>query len=375
MTKHAGLSRHVVTAMLFGACVGAAAGLSCGERDDDFRRGVLHHVAHAVGEPTFEELRLAAHEAHARVDALCQALTPAALDAARAAWDAERDAWGGTLPFTYGPVAEQMQKGPLDFWPARPDTIEAAIAAAPDAAAIDAAFIDARGTSAKGIPALEYVLFGDDPAAVLPALSDPAAGPRRCAYALALAEDIAARADDLHAAWTPTFADQLAGAGDGSTLYPTAQLGVDEVVNNLIEALGTMVKAKLDDPLGNTTGAAADPALLESRFAGRSRADLQRNLAAAWAVYHGMDPDAPAAGIAVLVADLDPGLDQRITVQYTHARDALDAVPEPLSGALVDARAAVQAARDELDALRRMLKLDVASTLGVTLALTDNDGD
>ena len=34
-----------------------------------------------------------------------------------------------------------------------------------------------------------------------------------------------------------------------------------------------------------------------------------------------------------------------------------------------------QAARDEVDTLRRMLKLDVASALGVTLSLSDNDGD
>ncbi|MFY0541951.1 hypothetical protein [Nannocystis pusilla] len=42
---------------------------------------------------------------------------------------------------------------------------------------------------------------------------------------------------------------------------------------------------------------------------------------------------------------------------------------------LVADRTAVQLARDELDTFRRLLKLDVASTLGVTLALSDNDGD
>lgn len=375
MTQRAGHSRHVPLAMLLGAALGAAAGASCGERDDDFRRGVLHHVAHALGEPTFADLQLAAHDVETLLDVLCQAPTVAALDAARAAWADERAAWVATLPFTYGPVAEQMQKGALDFWPARADTIEAAIATAASAAAIDDAFIDGKGTSAKGIPALEYLLFGDDPAAVLPALTDPATGARRCAYARALATDIAGRSDDLAAAWTPTFADQLASAGDGSALYRTAQLGVDEVVNNLIEALGTMVKVKLDDPLGNTTGAAADPALLESRFSGRGKADLLRSLAAAWAVYHGADLEGPSAGVAVLVHDLDPGLHQRVTLQYEHARDAVDAIPEPMSAALVDDRSAVQFARDELDTLRRMMKLDVASTLGVTLALTDNDGD
>ena len=36
---------------------------------------------------------------------------------------------------------------------------------------------------------------------------------------------------------------------------------------------------------------------------------------------------------------------------------------------------AVQSARDEIDTLRRLIKLDVASLLNVTLSLSDNDGD
>src|SRR5690606_11677316 len=102
---------------------------------------------------------------------------------------------------------------------------------------------------------------------------------------------------------------------------------------------------------------------------------LQANLAGVWAVYHGADLDAPDAGLSVLVADLDPALDERVRAQYARVRETLAAIPDPISAALVDDRGAVQLARDELDTLRRMIKLDVASTLGVTLALSDNDGD
>lgn len=358
----------LLCALLLGTGIGAAC-----ETTEDLRPGVLRHVARELAEPTFVALADAAGAASARAADLCAAPSAGALAAARAAWSDARAAWAATLPFTFGPVAEQMQKGPLDFWPARPDTIEAALAAAP--AGAQDAHVDAQGTSAKGLPALEYLLFGEDPAAVLPALSDPTAGPTRCAYALALARDIDERSAALASAWSPEFADALAEAGETSLVYPTVQLGLDEVTNNLIEALSLTVKTKLDGPLGNLTGAAVDPDLLESRFSGRSQADLERGLAAAWAVYHGAAPDAPAAGLSLLVAARDAALDVRVRDQHARALAALAAIPAPLAAALVDARGAVQLARDEIDALRRLIKLDVASLLGVTLSLTDNDGD
>lgn len=364
------LTRPVLGVLLLGTCLGAAVGASCGDNPDDaLRRRVLAHIAHDVAEPTFAGFAAAAHDAEAALAALCASPGAGTLDAARAAWTAERDAWGRALPLVYGPVRDQMQQGPLDFWPARPDTIEAAVAAAP--AVADAAYVAGLGTSAKGMPALEYLLFGADASAVLSALADPD-GPRRCAFATALAADIATRADALTTAWSPDFADQLATPGGA---LGTSQQHVDLVTNGAIEALAVMVKTKLDTPLGNLTGAAVDPTLLESLFTGRAREDLETNLAAVWAVYHGADLLADPQGISALVRDVDSALDQRVRLQHDVAVSALAAVPAPIADALTTDRNAVQLARDEVDTLRRILKLDVASALGVTLALSDNDGD
>jgi predicted lipoprotein len=367
MTVRTGTFRPVLWTLSLGTCLGVAAGASCGAGDDP-RPRVLAHIAHDVAEPAFASFEAATAATAAAAAALCDAPTDATLAAARDAWHEGRDAWDRLLPLAFGPIADDMQQGPLDFWPVRPDTIEAAIASAADAAAITQAFVDGKGTSAKGMPALEYLLFEGG---ALPALTDA----RRCTYAEALAADIAARAAALRAAWSPGFADSLARAGAGSELYPSSQLGLDAVVNGSIEALAVMVKSKLDTPLGNLTGAAVDPALLESIFAARSVRDLQRNLDGVWSIYHGADPQAPAEGVSSLVQAIDPALDERVRMQYARTLDVLAAIPEPIAEALTTDRAAVQLARDELDTLRRMLKLDVASTLGVTLSLSDNDGD
>jgi predicted lipoprotein len=137
-----------------------------------------------------------------------------------------------------------------------------------------------------------------------------------------------------------------------------------------------MVKTKLDRPLGNLTGSDPDPALVESRYSANSLTDLDCNLDGFVLVYLGADAEAGGEpGIGVLVAARDPDLDARILTQLNVAREALHAIPGPLADALSTDRSAVQTARDEIDALRRLIKLDVASLLNVTLSLSDNDGD
>lgn len=376
MTLRPWLFRPVLTALLLGPAVGVAAGLACEGQADPARREVLEHVAREVALPRFAALQEGARALAIGVGTLCASPDPGLLAAAQNAWRDAHSAWSGALPLHIGPIKDGMLANAIDFWPARPDSVEAAIADAASADAIDLGYVRGEGVAARGLPALELLLFAEaDTAAALIALQDPADGGKRCAYARALAEDIADRVDDLHAAWDPGFADALAGAGHGSEVYASVQLGLDAVVNQSIEALSTMVKSKLDGPLGNLSGGAVDPETLESRFSDHGQADLLANLEGVWAVYHGADLAAEPQGVARLVIAQDPGLHDRVVAQHASARAAVEAIPRPLSTALSEHRGAVQLARDELDTLRRQLKLDVASLLGVTLSLSDNDGD
>lgn len=343
---------HVLCALSLGTA-------ACGE-GDGLRREVLAHLADDVIVPAHDQLEA---DATALAQALAATCDNGDAAPAQAAWRALRDSWSVTGAFAFGPVAEQMQAGPLDFWPVRTDTIEAKILEAP--AAIDAAYIDALGTSAKGLPALEYLLFAGP--------IDPKSP--RCAYAVALADDVVRRTGELADAWQTGAAEALRTAGHGSTIYTSEQLGLDAVVNATIENLYRMVKDKLDRPLGNLTGSAPDPAISESIFSHGGRVDLERNLDGFERVYLGADLESGGdPGLGALVAARDAALDERILAQLAVARAALAAF-DRLDTALVDDRSAVQTARDELDALRRLIKLDVASLLGVTLSLSDNDGD
>jgi predicted lipoprotein len=357
-------SRHVLRAMSLGTVLGTIALTDCaGAEGEGLRREVLAHLADEVFAPAHARLQVEAAALAAATALRCEIGDGGRAQAAKQAWWATRAEWSLTAAFAFGPVLEQMQAGPLDFWPARTDTIEAKILEAP--AVIDAAWIDGLGTSAKGLPALEYLLF-----TVQPPPSSPS-----CAYATALAADIARRCAELASGWEAHAAD-LRGAGAAGSAYASEQAGLDAVVNATIENLYRMVKDKLDRPLGNLTGGEPDPLALESRFSGTARDDLEANLRGFATVYLGADGEPGGEpGLGALIAARDPDLDRRILAQHVVARDALAAVPLPFAAALTDHRDDVQRARDEIDALRRLIKLDVASLLGVTLSLSDNDGD
>ena len=351
--------RHVLGALCFGTCAIVATTGAC--EGDTLRREVLAHLADEVIVPAQDRLRADTIELVTTVDALCGGRPVAP---ARTAWRAVRADWSVTTAFAFGPVITQMQAGALDFWPVREATIEEKITAAPPT--IDATYIDGLGTSAKGLPALEYLLF----------VAPPAADTPRCAYAQALAADIAQRTTEIADGWTTEHAEALASAGHGSAVYTSEQAGLDAVVNATIENLYRIVKEKLDRPLGNLTGSAPDPTLVESRYSDGPLEDLGHDLDGFAAIYLGADLESGGEpGLGALVAARDARLDARIITQLASARTALAAIPGPLAPALTGDRNAVQTARDEIDALRRLIKLDVASLLGVTLMLSDNDGD
>ncbi len=340
--------RPVLTALSFGTLLFAACGGA-----DSARRDMLAYLAEEVMLPGEQQLADDAAALTVVTQALCAGQ---GVGAAQTAWRELRAAWGRTSAYRFGPVIDQKQASALDFWPVRTATIEAAIAGAP--ANIDAAYVDGLGTSAKGMPALEYLLF---------ASPEPTTGPR-CDFMVELAADIEQRSGELARAWQDSHAEALRSAGHGSALYPTEKSGVDAVVNATIEGLYRVVKTKLDGPLGNITGSDPDGTLVESYFSGDGLDDIAADLDSFERVYVG-------EGLAALVIAQDPDLDPRIVAQLAAARSALAAVAPPLQLTVASDRDKVQALRDEVDALRRLIKLDVASLLGVTLSLSDNDGD
>lgn len=357
------------TSIVFGmAALAFALVVACPESEHDRRPEVLANVASIV-QVDLAEAKADAGALRDAVASLCVEPKPATLDAAQHAWLELRAPWKRLLALPFGPIVDEGFASAIDFWPARPTSIEGALASG----ASSQAELDALGVASKGMPAIEYLLWdplaGDD--AVL-ALYVGAEGPARCAYVELLAADVELRLTELDAAWTDPggFAEQLEQAGS-SEAFPSVAQAIDELLNAMIAGLHDIDEPKLLAPLGETTGT-AQPELVESRFSDRSLLDARDGLAGFRQAYLGSDE---APGLTQVVAAKSGAVDQRVREALAAAEQALADVPEPLRTAVVDAPEQVATAQQAVRELRRVLSAEVASLLGVTVSLSDNDGD
>jgi predicted lipoprotein len=278
----------------------------------------------------------------------------------------------------FGPVEDLRLGAAIDFWPARFDTIEAAITAAPEP--ITAEYVASLGTSSKGMPALEYLMF--DPvggnAAILATLGAmDVMAMKRCGYTQAVAETFAKDAAALEMAWDPKgggFVNQVADAGTGSTTYTSGQTAIGVIVNVLNAGLQGVNENKISGPLGLNTGS-PDPSVVESRFSDHSLEDLAENLIGFEEVYYGRHNDKNGKGLTVLVNARSPAIDTAVKQALTDARAKVSAIPPPLRTAITAQPDSVTATHAAIRALRIRLSTDVASVLGVSILLNDSDAD
>jgi len=354
------------------------AGCSAPVEDDTAQRAVMRDLANDVMLPWQSEIASSAMAVKTTIAAFCDAPTETNLNAAQEAWRAARGPLKHAEMLKFGPIEDLRIGTAIDFWPVRPDTLEPAITNAPQP--ITAAHIASLGTSSKGMPALEYLMF--DPiggnAAILVSLGGmDAVATRRCAYARALGETFANDAATLEAAWSPTggaFVNQVANAGSGSTTFTSGQNAIGRIVNLLNAGLQGANENKLGGPLGLNTGS-PDPLLVESRFSDHSIDDLIANLSAFEDVYLGRHGDKSGQGLTALVSARSAPIDTAVKQALTEAQAKVSAIPPPLRMAITAQPDSVKSAHTAIRALRIRLSTDVASVLGVSILLTDNDGD
>jgi predicted lipoprotein len=332
------------------------------------RAAVVSDLVHEVMLPSQHALAGSTAMLPAALD-LCAAPTAEAIAEAQRRWREDARAFTATEAFAYGPAMEQHLDAQLWFWPTRPETVDDIVAGT---ATIDAAFVDGLGTASKGLPAIEAQLFDADVLARFDT-ADPA-GARRCAFVHELALDAAEQAAALDQAWAASsdgFGELLANPGGDNPRYPDEQSALDELVNGIIVVLQVVDDTKLGKPLGVKTGGTPLPELVEARYSDASLDTIAANLAGVRALYVGVD------GLALddLIIARAPMLDETINQQLDDAYAAIAAVPPPLDTAIVEHPFEVQLAIDAVKALRRSFSADLAQQLGITVTLSDNDGD
>ena len=251
---------------------------------------------------------------------------------AQQAWVAAMDTWQELEPVQFGPAGAprlantgtlggQDLRNRIYSWPdVGPCRIDQATA--DESYAGSTFFADAPATD-RGLDALEYLLFvptSDNqciPQAAInaegtwAALGDETIQARRAAFAAALATDLAATTQTLRAAWGPTgHPQEIATAGIGSTVFPSAQVALSDLSAVLLYLESETQDMKLGDPTGlrMATNQACEsppcPELVESRWAGRSADHIRANLRGFRAAFEGEEG---RRGVGALLTEVGAG--------------------------------------------------------------------
>jgi len=338
---------------------------------DPLRRQLLESWGQDVLLPWYEQFEAATGDLDQAATDFCEAPSEAALGDVQQAWWDTRAPFKRADVFAFGPYMDfALQLGAkIDFWPARPATVDGLLEGSD---ALTAAVVAGMGAPAKGLPAIEYVLYAPEDAV----LSAYEASARRCDYLLAATQVLRDDATSLREAWDPeagNYLGQLTLQKEPSE-FASLQAALSEVVGEIASLLELIQADKLGAPLGADVGT-PQPDLAESRFSDRSLQDIADNLSGIETLYYGADVE-EAIGLDVLLADRERSdLDLVFRQRLDAARLALGRIPEPFSEAIVVDAFTITESIDALRDLQAFFQVDVANALSLSLALFDNDGD
>lgn len=239
--------------------------------------------------------------------------------------------------------------------------------------AINESLLDQAGATTKGLYAVEYLLFdrrggqATEPPAPAKALELLAASARRREYLLALGRDLGSKANQLAADWRVTIAQ-----GAAAKFVSAGQDSVNLLVNQLSQKAESLGQNRLK--LASLLPSPVSHHLyrIEGSRSGSSLQGVLATLGGMQRAYEG----GRGVGLRAAVDQLNPALAERVHDGFEAATAAVREVgPSLEQQVLAGNRAPLQNAYDKLHALEILLKVDVASTLGVTITFTSGDGD
>lgn len=319
---------------------------------------VLAALVDGVITPGYARLTVALREWTASVEGLCATPGTDGVERARQHWRESVTAYEATVAHDVGPSMELRLMSDLAFDP-RPASIDELLAGGDP---VDVGAMATRGANVRGLLAAEHALFGE-PAAEL---ATPA-GARRCRYLASVAALAADAATAVSDQWATGDARAAFLAADGSD--------PDDAVPQLLNAATHAVKAVDETGLRDIAAAETYDDLPAGRRDGPGAFGLgarRARLVGAVSVI-----GSSATGLVALVAERSPETAERLEETAEQAHDAVDLLPASVAAAFGsdDAAMAVDAAADAVAALKVVLATEVASQLGVTITLSDSDGD
>ncbi|MEM1264285.1 MAG: imelysin family protein [Pseudomonadota bacterium] len=227
----------------------------------DSRDEFLAFVYREVG-GAYEHFAATAATQQAAIGALCESPTDANLATARERFVGLARAWGRVEWLRLGPVAHDHRYDRLFYWPdrggrGRRQLIE--LIADTDARAIEATDLKEKSVALQGMPALEYLLFADEPTQAA------YRGQNACALAKPVSDWITVVSSDVRSDWQSAGDLQQAFSRSGDPLERDQALAA--VLEAGSAALRSHADLKIKAAIG-TNPAAARPGIAPLALSG-----------------------------------------------------------------------------------------------------------
>ena len=344
------------------------------DADDSFdRRAMLQSIVEYAVYPGQEAFTAAADELLAAAEAFVDAPDAVRLEAMQDAWRRASNAWEEiallALDLRITAIHNRIDKPPLN--------IEFVGDILAGDAPIDAAAVENMGSTVRGLPAIEYLIFDPDlsAAAIVMGFEET----RRRDYLLALAQNLADKARELQAAWSPEGRDYASRFINADQAAGQIQGSINMLANKMFEQLETSLQMRLGEPAGIALGTGARPDLVESPRSQHSLAQIKHGLIGMRRLFNGGEGD-DALGfndyLDFVGATADTGmLSELIERRFQEVFAAIEVIELPLAVAVVEDAAGVAALYEAMRQLLIPLRVDMKSQLSILLTFSDRDGD
>jgi predicted lipoprotein len=321
--------------------------------------------------PGYAALAVAAEDLEAKLSALCTKPSAEGVDAAETAFASTADAWSKVEIFRFGPVIQGSRYEKLFYWPDPKGLglrqVQAALAGK-DSSVTDMEQLAGKSVALQGLPALEYLLYGDGAESLAKSGGESAF---RCSFASAVASNIDRIAKDLVKEWgaDSDYAKSFLAPAANDPRYHTPTEVTLELFKSLTSGIELVRDQKIARPLGEASDE-AKPKLAAFWRSGLTFANMDGNLEAVRTLFS-------QGGFAQVVAQESPGVENSILFDLDHAIKVIGGITQPAEQAFRDA-----ATRGKLQALRVSLKSarDTAGDLiargaGLSFGFNATDGD
>jgi predicted lipoprotein len=326
------------------------------------RERMLEELATNVLASGWQEIGQKCWELTNCLEQLVKSPNETTLNKAREAWLAASQASTRMRCFQAGPMADRDWSSTFNYWKVLPSRIEGVLHSP---GKVDQAFLDNLGCETKGLFALEYLLFQETPTNLVAKLS-AANSERTSSYLLAVGREVGGQATRIADDWAvaePSGPRQKFASG--------GQQSINLLVNQLAKCLEDASGDHLHFVLVLPNPISRQLYRVERSCSHSSLDGVLATLEGAQRLVQGNG----GLGLKDALKQVNPALEKRVADQFKETIGSIRALGAPLEQVVVNNRKALESAYEKARALEILIKVDVVSSLGVTLTFSSTDGD